>query len=298
MGEPTIDQNKPWNLTIDGLVARPLSLSIEDLQQFPQVETTAFHKCAGSPFYPLTPTPSDVGNVVWTGVRLSDILHKAQPHATASFVWSSGMDFGSFRGEDPQHYSKDLCLERAMQPEVLLATHLNRQPLTRRHGGPVRLVVPGYYGTNSVKWLISIRVESERVSSIFTTKYYTDKVLSADGGKAVSRPVWAIAPDSAIVSPAPESVLSSENGLVIFGWAWGDSEISSVDLSFDGGKTWETSHLDPRAGYSWQGFRLQVGSDLAPGSYKLLSRATDRTGCCQPITGARNASVPVEVTIS
>lgn len=217
LGEPTINVAE-WRLNVGGLVERSLSLSIDELLRFPQAKVTAFHKCAGSPLHPLIPTPDDVGNVVWSGVRLLDILSEANPNHTARFVWSSGQDFGSYRGAPPQHYCKDLSLERAVRTEVLLATHINGKPLATRHGGPVRLVVPGYYGTNSVKWLTSLQLAAERAPSVFTTKYYVDTVQSADG-TCETRPVWAVAPDSAIVSPAPDTTIACGRDLVVSGWA-------------------------------------------------------------------------------
>ena len=293
LGEPAVDV-ADWQVSIDGLVERPLSLSIDELLQFPRVELTSFHKCAGSPLHPSNPSPDDVGNVVWSGVRLADVLDAANPLGTATFVWSSGKDFGAYRGADPQHFYKDLSLERALRPEVLLATRMNGQPLTARRGGPIRLVVPGYYATNSVKWLFSIRLAAERAPSIFTTKYYNDRIERADGTIATV-PVWAIAPDSAIVSPAPDTTCRSD--LTASGWAWGDDEIATVEVSLDGGRTWHSAHLEPRVEYSWQAFSFDA-KGLAPGCYRLLSRATDRTGRVQPIGGARNSSVPVDITIS
>lgn len=293
LGEPEVDV-AGWRLSVDGLVERPLSLSINELLEFPRAELTAFHKCAGSPLHPLNPTPDDVGNVEWSGVRLADVLAAANPLGTAVFVWSSGKDFGSYRGAEPQNFHKDLSLERARRPEVLLATHLNGEALTVRRGGPVRLVVPGYYATNSVKWLFSLKLAAERAPSIFTTKYYNDRIERADGTIATV-PVWAIAPDSAIVSPAPDTACRSD--LTVSGWAWGDDEIATAEASLDGGRTWHAAHLEPRVAYSWQAFRFDA-KGLTPGRYRLLSRATDRVGRVQPVGGARNSSVPVDITIS
>ncbi|GJN75862.1 sulfite reductase protein [Purpureocillium lilacinum] len=293
LGEPNVDVAS-WRLSVSGHVEQPLSLSFDELLQFPQAKVTAFHKCAGSPLFPLAPTPGDVGNVVWSGVRLSDVLDAVRPHRDAALVWSSGQDFGSYRGADPQHFGKDLPLERARRPEVLLATHLNGEPLTRRHGGPVRLVVPGFYATNSVKWLHSLRVATERSPSIFTTKYYNDRIERPDGTIATA-PVWAIAPDSVIISPLPGA--DCGGSVVVSGWAWSDEEIATVEVSLDGGRSWQAARLDAREAYSWQAFRLDVTS-LPSGCHRALSRATDRAGRVQPITGARNASVPVDIMVS
>ncbi len=110
LGQPEPDVAN-WTLAVTGLVECPISLTMDDLLSFPRTELTAFHKCAGSPVLPPQPSPDDVANVVWSGVRLADILAKAKPRPTAAFVWSSGKDFGSYRGAPSQCYCKDLPLD-------------------------------------------------------------------------------------------------------------------------------------------------------------------------------------------
>jgi sulfane dehydrogenase subunit SoxC len=294
LGIPLVDSAK-WRLEVTGLVERPLSLNYDDLRQFPRVELSAFHKCAGSPLRPTEPTPDRVGNVVWSGVKLADVLQNAGLRDDAHYVWATGTDFGAFDGSEPQHYQKDLRLDRLAYAEVLLATHLNGAPLTDQRGGPVRLVVPGYYGTNSVKWLTSLQVETGRSPSLFTTRLYNDQVTHPDG-TVLRVPVWNVAPDSAIVYPPPGERFPAPADLTVSGWAWGDEEIEQVDVSIDAGRTWAPAKLDQRSGYSWQAFS-RTFEKLQSGQYKVVSRAVDRKGQAQPTTGARNASIQIDIVV-
>ncbi len=150
MGVPRLDPNA-WSLTIDGLVDRPVRLTLSDLMAYPKASITSFHQCAGSPLQPREPTRR-ICNVCWSGARLSDVLIDVGPLPTARYLWSYGADYGEFGGIDHPAYLKDLPLERA-HADVLIAYELNGAPLPAEHGFPARLVVPGFYGTNSVKWL-------------------------------------------------------------------------------------------------------------------------------------------------
>ena len=275
-----------WRLNITGLVGRETEFGFADLASFPSCSVTAFHKCAGNPMKPAEPTPDRVGNVVWRGVRLRDVLQRCGYDDRASHVWADGADSGSFEGVTVAKYQKDLTLAKAVHDDVLLAFEMNGQPLSAYRGGPVRLVVPGWYGTNSVKWLRALHVADRRADGPFTTIWYND--TDASGAK---RPVWGIAPDSAISSPEPGSHLPGP-ALTVSGWSWGENEIARVDVSLDGGETWSQSELAARVERSWQAFRADFQT-VEPGMLHIVSRATDVEGRIQPMSGARNASVVV-----
>jgi sulfane dehydrogenase subunit SoxC len=285
LGIPAVSR-ADWRLKVTGLVSRELEIGFEDLAGFPPHSVTAFHKCAGNPMKPAEPTPDRVGNVVWRGVKLRDVLRRCGYEAATGYVWADGADSGSFEGVTAAKYQKDLPLAKALHDDVLLAFEMNGQPLSAYRGGPVRLVVPGWYGTNSVKWLTALHVADRRADGPFTTVWYND--TDASGSR---RPVWAVAPDSAISSPETGSHLSG-SALVVSGWSWGDSEIARVDVSVDGGETWSQSKLSPRVERSWQAFRADLGT-IEPGMLRVVSRATDVEGRVQPMSGARNASVAV-----
>ena len=155
LGVPQLETDS-WSLTIDGLVARPLRLGFSDLTAYPKSTITSFHQCCGNPLRPLEPTRR-ISNVRWSGARLSDIVRDCKPAPEAKYLWSYGADYGEFGGNYHEAYVKDLPLER-VPSDVLIAYELNGAPLPPEHGFPARLVVPGFYGTNSVKWLTRMTV--------------------------------------------------------------------------------------------------------------------------------------------
>jgi sulfane dehydrogenase subunit SoxC len=293
MGVPAMNADT-WRLTVGGLVEKPLILTLVDLHTIPKIEVAAFHECAGNPLSPTLPVRR-VGNVVWRGVQLKRVLEGAGIKSEARFVWSRGADSGIYArtGTYSDCYLKDLPLDKALCDEVLLATELNGEPLTEEHGAPVRLVVPGYYGTNSVKWLTAIELERTRAKSFYTTRLYNDRVV--ENGIERVQPVWAVAPHSIVVSPAAGQALALKLQQV-WGWAWSADEISAVEISTDGGVSWTTAALDKRQGYCWQRFTYDWIPPAA-GEYELACRATDQTGIMQPAHGTRNETFRIKVRI-
>jgi DMSO/TMAO reductase YedYZ molybdopterin-dependent catalytic subunit len=289
LGIPALSRDE-WRLSVTGMTATPLTLGFADLATFQHHEITSFHKCAGNPMKPAEPTPDRVSNVVWRGVRLRDVLTRAgyDPHAT--HVWADGYDSGSFEGIAVAKYQKDLPIEKALQPEVMIAVEINGKPLTAYRGGPARLVVPGWYGTNSVKWLRTLHLADRRATGPFTTTWYND--TDASGFR---QPVWAVAPDSAIVTPATGETISA-GMLSVRGWSWGEHDIVRVDLSIDDGASWSPAKLSSRTDKSWQGFSAELRI-AQRGPVRIISRATDAQGNVQPASDARNASVAVEVQV-
>jgi DMSO/TMAO reductase YedYZ molybdopterin-dependent catalytic subunit len=293
MGVPALNR-ADWRLTIDGLVEKALTLSLDDLTAMPFVELTAFHECAGSPLRPKVPVRR-VANVRWRGVRLKTVLDMAGIDGAARYVWARGADSGIYppTGTHSDCYLKDLPLDKAIGDEVLLATEMNGEPLSEEHGAPVRMVVPGYYGTNSVKWLTGIRLEPARADAFFTTTLYVDR-YEKDGIEH-TRPVWDVAPNSLIVSPVAGQQLARQP-LPICGWAWGGNEIVAVDISTDGGAHWSSARVDARSGPSWQRFAFDWHPER-PGDYDVVSRATDSAGVCQPESDARHQVFRIRVSV-
>ncbi|WP_027667900.1 molybdopterin-dependent oxidoreductase [Rhizobium leguminosarum] len=276
-----------WHLDVDGLVGNPTRLHLSDLQAMPQREYMSFHECAGSPLAP-TVAKRRIGNVVWKGVPLSLVLERAKISSHASYIWTSGLEWGEYADVE-EAYRKDLPIGKALAEEVILALEINGRPLTPERGGPVRLVVPGWYGTNSVKWVGSITAADRRASGAYTTRFYNDPTASG------MKPVWGVAPESVIVSPSPNDLLSADMPTKIWGWAWGDHQISSVEVSVDGGGSWRTASVGPREGRSWQRFELPWIP--TSGQNILLCRCTDEFGEGQPLTDARNAVHTVQVEV-
>jgi DMSO/TMAO reductase YedYZ molybdopterin-dependent catalytic subunit len=278
-----------WSLTINGLVQHPMTLHFDDLRRYQSCELTSVHQCAGNPMQPLEPTQR-VCNVRWEGIRLNKVLAECEPKPEARYVWSSGADRGVFGGVAIEPYIKDLPLQR-VQEGVLIATKMNGMPLKPEHGFPARLVVPGFYGTNSVKWLTRITLASTRADSPMTTRWYNDPVLDPSGnhtGQTV--PVWAVAPQSIIVSLEPGSRVRAGIEHEVWGWAWADGGVSDVTVSFDAGATWSAAEVEAPRGREWQRFSLLWTPDSL-GLTNVLSLATSRAGVRQPLSGRRRNTV-------
>jgi DMSO/TMAO reductase YedYZ molybdopterin-dependent catalytic subunit len=285
-----------WRLQIAGLVEQTADLSLQQLRDLPKVELEAFIKCAGFP-HDHTIATRNVSNAVWGGVRLSELLRRVGVREGAAFVWAFAPDHGSYAHFSSDCYIKDIPLSRAQADDVLLAYELNGEPLTPEHGFPVRLLVPGYYGTNSVKWLCRIEVSDRRASHLFTSELYRDPVILPSGEpSAERRPVWEVAPEALITSPAHHASLPKGN-ISVTGWSWGCTEISCVEISVDGGETWQRVRAEARHQMGWQKFSF-AWSQLEAGEVTICARAIDRNGATQPAKDARNSIHKISVKIA
>ncbi|WP_162457864.1 molybdopterin-dependent oxidoreductase [Mesorhizobium tianshanense] len=293
LGIPRINASD-WHLGIDGMVGRVASWSLDDLNARPKRTVEAVHQCCGNPQEPKVPTRR-VSNVVWGGVALDELLRDVDVDPSARYLWSYGCDHGHIAGAHVDAYVKDLPLDRVAQGDVLVAYELNGAPLPAEHGFPARLVVPGYYGTNSVKWLSRLHLAADRPTSVFTTRLYNDVVETADG-RLFHRPVWEIAPESVLVSPAPGAILARGQPTQVWGWGWSFRPAALVEVSLDGGASYRAASLEPRCGWAWQRFSLLWRPNV-PGKIALRVRAADEDGNVQPDNGARNALHTVHVTV-
>jgi DMSO/TMAO reductase YedYZ molybdopterin-dependent catalytic subunit len=297
LGIPRVDPAE-WSLTIDGLVGQHQTLTLDDLKARPKKVVETVHQCCGSPLEPTLPTRR-VANVRWGGVDLAALLAELEIDSEARFLWSYGLDGGDFVGTSCDWFVKDLPLERLAAGDVLIAYELNGAPLPAEHGFPVRLVVPGYYGTNSVKWLWRMQLAVYRAESPFTTVFYNDAASVDDraAGSSPHRPVWAIAPESLIVAPAPDAVLGAGKPTEIWGWAWSFRDIAFVEVSVDGGASYARAALEERRGWAWRRFSLPW-RPMDRGEVLLNVRAIDVSGAGQPVEGARNAIHTVRVVVN
>ena len=290
LGIPRVNVDS-WSCQVAGLVSSPRLLRWDDLSGFPQRTVTTFFQCAGNPLEP-TVAARQIANLEWRGALLRDVLAQSGVAVHGTFVWAFGSDHGAFFGSPHQeHYVKDLPMDYVMTHDVLVATHLNGEPLSLEHGFPARIVAPGYYGTNSVKWLCRLEVADRRADAYFTKELYNDP---AQGG--ASRPVWEIEPESIIVRPTPESTVPGAE-VVISGWAWSSAEIEFVEVSTDGGTSWRSAQVEPRVGHAWQRFSLPW-APVEAGRFEILSRVTDIAGRRQPLEGARNSVHRVQCIVS
>ncbi len=292
MGAAVVDPDN-YVIKIDGLVKHPLCISLPELKQMESRTITAFHECYGSPIKLPTENVWRIGNVRWTGVPLKSILVLAQPLREARFIWSEGLDYGEFAGVQADRYQKDLPVEKATSPEVLLAYEINGSPIDKKRGGPVRLIVPGYFGTNMTKWLCRLSLQNHRATGPFTTTFYNEKDPTSLCGKM--RAVWMVEPNSMIIKPAPDERIPASD-FEIVGWAWSDDGIIDVEIKIDNQKDYVTADLDQRIDFSWQRFRKTI--TLSPGSHQVTARAKSASGLQQPISGRRNHVHTIHFTIS
>lgn len=207
----------------------------------------------------------------------------------AAFVWIHGLERGDFADLKNEPYVKDLPLTKTVYPEVLLATSMNAMPLAADRGGPVRLVVPGWYGTNSVKWVGALTLSDRRAPGPYTTRFYNDP---SPGGPL---PVWGIAPESILVSPSPDQPPQADEVFPIRGWAWAESGVAKVEVSADAGRTWIPATLEARHEFSWQQFSLPW--TFESGQHDISCRCFDSNGTGQPESGSRNAVHTIVINV-
>ncbi|HRF08540.1 MAG TPA: molybdopterin-dependent oxidoreductase [Xanthobacteraceae bacterium] len=287
LGAPRLEASD-WSMTVGGMVRNPYLISFDELLRLPKTEITSVHQCAGNPMQPNIATRR-VASVTWGGVDLKLLLDRARPDPAASFLWAFGSDYGDFDGAYCDEYGKDLPISRVREGDILVAYELNGRALPAENGFPARLVVPGFYGTNSVKWLTRIELADRRLENLFTTKYYNDTL--ADGSR---RPVWDIPVESIIVSPAPDAALRKGEEVTIWGWAWASSGVESVEVFVD--EQWLRADFE-ESKRAWSRFEIRW-RPVASGEVVLKVKATSRAGHEQPEANARNAIHTVLVIVS
>jgi DMSO/TMAO reductase YedYZ molybdopterin-dependent catalytic subunit len=285
---PAIDPTT-FDLVIDGLVATPLSLDLDAIRSRPRVSAVVTLECAGNGRARLLPRPVSqpwlteaVGTARWGGTPLADLLQEAGIAEEAVDVVFTGADHGVERGLE-QDYQRALPVAEAMRGDVLLAYEMNGAPLPPQHGAPLRLIVPGWYGMAHVKWLRKITVAAEPFDG-FQMRAYRLRDAPEEPGVPLTR----IEPRALLVPPGFPDFMSRrrvvKSGPVrIEGRAWsGWAPVSMVEVSIDGGDTWEPADLElTQVPDSWARWTWMWQSEL--GSYLLSCRATDASGRTQPL---------------
>jgi DMSO/TMAO reductase YedYZ molybdopterin-dependent catalytic subunit len=290
---PYVPDDTAWQLTVGGLVRRPLRLDLAELRAFPQVTTRVTLECAGNGRALLTPRPVSqpwlveaVGTAEWTGVPLRLLLAAAGVGPGAVDVVFTGADHGVERGVE-QDYQRSLPVDTATggEPEVLVAYAMNGAPLPPQHGRPLRLVVPGWYGMAHVKWLRDVSVVDEPFTGFQQSVAYRLRERPEDPGEPVTR----IAPRALLVPPGFPDFMSRTRvvrpGQVpLEGRAWsGRAPVTRVEVSTDAGRTWHETALEPDHGHRWAWRRWRFTWAATPGEYLLSARATDAEGHTQPL---------------
>jgi sulfite oxidase len=223
-------------------------------------------------------TNEAIGNAVWQGVSLAAVLELAgitDRDASGLHVWFTGADIVAGKGPG-EAFGASIPLTKAMRPEVILADTMNGAPLHVDHGAPLRVIVPGYIGARSVKWLREIRVEREPSTSHFQDAY---SLLATPG--AEPKPLGALRINAAFALPSDASLAAGTR--TVRGWAMagGDATITRVDVSADGGSTWaDAQFTSPNKPFVWQ--LWEAGVTLTGGECNLVCRAFDSSGATQP----------------
>jgi DMSO/TMAO reductase YedYZ molybdopterin-dependent catalytic subunit len=281
-GHPKVDL-ATYTLKVSGLVERPLSFTLDELRRMGNTEFVAGFECSGN----RGPLQGLSSNARWTGVPLKTVLDKAGVKQQArEFVF-----FGADRGEEDvewrtqtfkvqQQFGRALTREKALSPEPLLAYALNGEPLMLHQGQPLRLLVPGWYGVNNVKWLSEIHVQEDAYLGKFQARWYrTLKGEMIDGEmKWVETAITHMQLKSYIARVTRDGSRYKVLGVVLND----GTPIKSVEVRVDDGP-WQAATMDPatRDKYGWKLFTYSINA-LTPGEHTLVSRATDVSGKIQP----------------
>ncbi len=297
-----------WDLALINPTRLHQHFTMEQLQTYPHRELVVLMECAGNGRTTLIPPVNGtnwnlgaVSQVVYKGISLSNILSVLDVNLEAKEVVFTGGDCGKVRTGESTHYQRSLTMEEAMDKDVLLAWEMNGQALKPENGFPLRLVVPGWYGMASVKWLQKIELLDRPFEGFFQTEEYVfvEDKLEKDG-----TPVDKIVVKSLILSHEDGDRLQIGKTL-IQGLAWsGNGMIRSVEISLDSGDNWQKAQIENQGGaYGWVKWSKEI--DFAEkGSFQVAVRASDSEGNTQPMVPrwnrggyANNVVHQVELTV-
>jgi sulfite oxidase len=298
MHEPSELDANDWRLSLGGEVEKPLTLNLTELEKFEMHSVVNTLECAGngrSLHRPQVPGiqwgKGAVGTARFAGPRLRDILQRAGIKPTGRHVMLRGLD--EVPGRVPP-FIRSIPIEKALDPDTLIATHMNGSPLPKHHGFPARALVPGWVGAASCKWLTEIKVlDSEFVGNFMNPGYRlpNQPVKPGDTVKPEdTHPVTALSVKSVIAGPSDGANLKAGK-VTVHGAAWaGEADIVKVEISADGGASWSPAKLaHDQSHYAWRlwSYDCKIGK---AGEYTIQSRATDSQGHTQPATPVWNPS--------
>lgn len=333
---PEVVRSEDWRVTIDGHVKQPVTLTYNDLRELPGRTVRMVMECSGNDaqFFDAEYSERFLGLMRYldpeyagkrwqgglisagefTGVPLASVLEKAGLKPNAVNVRVEGSDRGapdpvmhglppSDKEIPPFNYDKGLPLEKALHPDTILAWAQNGEALDHVHGAPIRLVVPGWPGNWSVKWLQHIEVLDKPATCWYQTEYYYYSQSPEDPQREM---ITTLPVKSMLTYPKDNDPTLPCGRHVLRGFAWsGAGTITKVEVSLDDGQTWQAAHLEePREKWLWT--RWSLAWDFQqPGKYAILCRATDEAGRVQSreanwnyLRKNFNGIVPLEVTIA
>lgn len=291
---PTDTSAEGWMLTIDGMVDQPMEMSIDDLRNnFEVVSMALLLECGGNGRAFFDPPASGnqwtygaVGCSEWTGVRLKDVLEAAGVQNGVVYTGHFGADIHLSGDPDLSPLSRGMPIEKAMTDDVLIAFEMNGQPLHPQNGAPLRLVVPGWPGSCSQKWLTRITLLDEKHdgAKMEAPSYSVPRYPVAPGSDVPLEDyetIHAMPVKSLITHPRDGAEVGT--AFEVRGHAWvGDRTITRMEVSADYGESWQEAELDDPVNVgAWQNWRTTV-TVPQPGYYEVWARATDSTGIMQP----------------
>lgn len=279
-----------WRLKIEGLVSKPLRLTLEEIKKRPTQTIAVTMECAGNGRALFAPRRISqpwlveaIGTAEWTGTPLRGVLEEAGlSHDTAEIVFT-GLDRG-VEGDEVQYYQRSLSVTEAIRQEVMLVYEMNGEPLQPQHGYPLRLLVPGWYGMASVKWLDRIEAVPEPFHGYQMVRAYR----YATGPDDFGEPVLLIRVRALMIPPGIPDFLTrtrflKAGAVTLTGKAWaGRLSVSRVEVSVDSGSTWSEAQLrEMISPHAWTTWTFLWNAE--PGMYTLCVRATDSEGNVQPL---------------
>jgi len=289
--------NNDWRLSVGGEVEKPFTLTLSELSKFETHSLVNTLECAGngrSLHRPQVPGiqwgKGAVGTARFSGPRLRDILQRAGVKSTGKHVMFRGLD--EVPGKVPP-FVRSIPIEKALDSDTLVATHMNAAPLTKHHGFPARALVPGWIGAASCKWLTEIKVLDSEFAGNFMSPGYRFPNQPGKPGDAVkpedTHPLTALNVKSVISGPLDGASLRAGR-VSVHGAAWaGEADIVKVEVSTNGGTSWEPATLGhEQAHYAWRLWSYEFRTKA--GDYTIQSRATDSQGRTQPSTPVWNSS--------
>jgi DMSO/TMAO reductase YedYZ molybdopterin-dependent catalytic subunit len=269
---PTATVNaSQWKIRIEGVIDRPGTLNIEDLRGYTQHSLTAVLECAGNGV-----GSGGISCASWRGPLLGELIRQCGILPEARYVRLTGAD----RGREPDSglvdipFSRTISLHTALSSEAILALEMNGAELLPDHGFPVRVLIAGQYGMNSVKWLERIELLAALPSDLFMTRRFRRVVNSQ-----VLSPVASMLVKSIIVQPKPSEIIRGAE-IDAGGYAWG-GEIVKVEVSLDN-RPWQAARmLSAGSRYGWTPWKVTL-ANVKPGAHTLVVRACNQLGDCQP----------------
>ena len=297
MHEPSELNADDWRLTIGGEVENPVTMKLAELSKLETHAVVNTLECAGngrSLQRPQVPGiqwgKGAVSTARFSGPRLRDVLRRAGVKPSGKHVMFRGLD--EVPGKVPP-FIRSIPLEKALDSDTLVATHMNGAALTKHHGFPARALVPGWIGAASCKWLTEINVlENEFVGNFMSPAYRfpNQPVKPGDAVKPEdTHPLTGLSVKSVISGPGDGAKIRAGK-VVVHGAAWaGEADVVKVEVSTDGGSTWAAANLShERARYAWRLWNYEWKAK--GGDYAVLSRASDSQGRTQPAAPVWNPS--------